>query len=143
MVESEMVRVRQMSDAERMAVNLLTHQERLAALVQAGQAKMQNALDEHGYVTQLSEQAPRWNTKAMASWGSSTDGTEMVVWKKDDGWYGCLQGVHEGNGFESEDDGPYPSREEAEAAMRDYYAEGEEDAAHVQDMADLLDFHQA
>ena len=143
MAETEMVRVGQMSENERVAVNTLTPSERKEALVEAGQAKMQGALDAHGYVTVLSEQAPRWNTKSMASWGSSTDGTEMVVWKKDDGWYGCLQGVYQGNGFESEDDGPYPSREEAEEAMRDYYADGQEDAAHVQDMAELLDYHEA
>jgi hypothetical protein len=131
-----------MSDAERMAVNLLTHQERLEALVQAGQAKMQNALDEHGYVTLLSEQAPRPNESGAQRWGTSTDGTEMIVWKKSDGWYGCMRGIHKGLGFESDDDGPYPTREAAEEAQRDYYADDQEQAESVQKIADLLDYEE-
>jgi hypothetical protein len=143
MAETEMVRVVQMSDNERVAVNTLSTQERKEALVQAGHAKMQNALDEHGYVTLLSEQAPRANESAAQRWGSSTDGTEMFVEKRSDGWYGCMRGIYKGNAFESDDDGPYPSREAAEEAQRDYYADDQEQAENVQNIADLLDYHEA
>lgn len=88
-------------------------------------AKAKRLNDAHGYVTLLSEQAPRPNQSAAQRWGSSTDGTEMVVWKKSDGWYGCLRGIHQGSAFESEDDGPYPSRDVAEMTMRAYYADSQ------------------
>jgi hypothetical protein len=75
-------------------------------------------------VVVLSEQAPQSGASANARWRGSTNGTEMVTWQEEDGkFYGCMQGIHEGDWFESEDDGPYDSREEAEAAQRSYYAE--------------------
>jgi hypothetical protein len=78
-------------------------------------------------VVVLSEQKPQgW--AGPASWGHGTEGTEMLTWQGKDGWYGCLQGQGQGgNWFESEDDGPYDTREEAEKAMRVYYAESQEE----------------
>lgn len=106
-------------------------------------AKAKRLNDAKGYVTLLSEQAPRANESAAQRWGSSTDGTEMVVWKKSDGWYGCMRGIYKGNGFESEDDGPYPTREAAEATQRDYYAEDRTQDERKLYEDDLLDYHEA
>jgi hypothetical protein len=92
--------------------------------------KWQAFHDHHGNSTMqiivLSEQAPKgW--AGPASWGSGTDGTEMVTWLDLDGWYGCLQGQHQGNWFEGEDQGPYETREEIEKWLRSDYEENEED----------------
>ncbi len=77
-------------------------------------------------VVTLSEQAPQGNPSANARWGSSQDGTEMVTWLKEGQWYGCLQGIYQGNWFEGEDQGPFDTREEAEAYLREDYAESQQ-----------------
>jgi hypothetical protein len=71
--------------------------------------------------TQLSENAPGSSGAAMASWGGTTDGTEMLTWEDDDGFYGCLQGIYQGIGFEGEDQGPYETRAEVEEVLREHY----------------------
>jgi hypothetical protein len=79
-------------------------------------------------ITVLSEQKPQ-GFAGPASWSQGTSGTEMVIWQDDDGWYGCLQGQYKGSWSESEDEGPFETREEAEQAMREYYAEGQEEVS--------------
>lgn len=72
--------------------------------------------------TQLSEKAPA-SVPGPLSWGGSSDGTEMVTFQQEEGWYGYLQGVKNGNFSEGEDQGPFDSREEAEAELRSQYEE--------------------
>ncbi len=77
-------------------------------------------------ITVLSEQKPQ-GIPGPLSWGGGQDGTEMVTWQDDDGWYGCLQGQYKGNWSEGEDQGPFETREEAEAELRDQYEESQEE----------------
>lgn len=96
-------------------------------------AKAKRLNDKQGYVTLLSEQAPRANDSASTRWGSSTAGTEMKVWlDAPERWFGVLRGINkDGNGFESEDIGPYASRVEAETAIRDYYEEDQKPVENI------------
>ena len=75
-------------------------------------------------VTQLSERHPQSNPGPQ-SWGGSQDGTEMVTFQQENGYYGYLRGVYQGNFFEGDDQGPYETREEAEAYLREDYAESQ------------------
>lgn len=71
-------------------------------------------------VVQLSESAPQ-SPQGALSWGGSQDGTEMVTFQQEDGWYGYLRGVKGGNFSEGEDQGPFETLEEAEAELRSQY----------------------
>jgi hypothetical protein len=73
-------------------------------------------------ITQLSEATPTSNPGPQ-SWGGAHDGTEMVTFQQTDGFYGYLRGVHQGNAFEGEDQGPFKTREEVEEELRDQYKE--------------------
>jgi hypothetical protein len=87
-------------------------------------------------VVVLSEQAPQGNSSAAFSWGSSIDGTEMVTWLKEGQWYGYLQGISQGNWFEGEDQGPFDTREEAEASLREDYAESQQPQPDIYPLED-------
>ncbi len=71
-------------------------------------------------VVTLSGQTPKGQTNP---WDGTTDGTQMVTWRQEDGWYGCLQGIYKGNGFEGDDQGPFDTRDEAEEELRSLYEE--------------------
>ena len=73
-------------------------------------------------ITQLSEDAPASNPGPL-SWGGAHDGTEMATFQQEDGWYGYLRGVYQGQYFEGEDQGPFDSREEAGSELRSQYEE--------------------
>ena len=88
-------------------------------------------------ITVLSEKRPE-GFAGPASWGSGTDGTEMVTWQdnglnedgednQSEGFYGCLQGQYQGNWFEGEDQGPFETREEAEQSLRSDYEDSQEE----------------
>jgi len=74
-------------------------------------------------VVQLSEYAPAGNQSAAARCGSSQDGAEMVTFQQGDGWYGYQRGIENGLFSEGEDQGPFSSREDAEAELRSQYEE--------------------
>lgn len=72
--------------------------------------------------TLLSESVPSVGTSAQMSVNGRHAGTEMVSFRRGSEWYAVLQGCDtDGNFFESEDIGPFDSREEAEAEARFYY----------------------
>ncbi len=74
-------------------------------------------------IVQLSEDAPT-SAPGPQSWGGNHEGAEMVTYQQEDGWYGYIRGVNkEGNGYEGEDQGPFTSREEVEAELREQYEE--------------------
>lgn len=75
---------------------------------------------------QLSEKAPA-SVAGPLSWGGAQDnGPEMVTFQQEDGWYGYLQGVKDGNFSEGEDQGPFDSREEAETELRSQFLADQE-----------------
>jgi hypothetical protein len=75
-------------------------------------------------VLQLSQNAPH-GTPGPQSWGGSQDGAELVTFQQDDGFYGYLRGVTQANFWEQEDQGPFETREEVEAELREQYAHPE------------------
>lgn len=46
------------------------------------------------------------------------DYTTALTFRRVDGWYGCLEGVYQGNSFSGDDLGPFDDREEAEEALK-------------------------
>lgn len=50
-------------------------------------------------------------------------GDQVVTWQDGGGFYACLQGIEAqgGNWYETDDLGPFPTREAAEEAALDYY----------------------
>lgn len=53
------------------------------------------------------------------------------LWQKVDGWYSCRSGEYQGNYSESDDLGPYPTREAAlEAQQDDFDAAMRDDAKY-------------
>jgi hypothetical protein len=87
----------------------------------------------------LSEDDPQI-TPGPQSWGGRTEGTQMVTWQRlDDSWWGCLQGATDGNWWEGEDQGPFDSRGEAEAELREQYEHPEEEIEMYPEESDPLD----
>jgi hypothetical protein len=76
-------------------------------------------------VVQLSEKAPV-GIPGPLSWGGGQDGAEMVTFQQEDGWYGYQRGTKNGLFSEGEDQGPFDSREDAEAELRSQYEESKE-----------------
>lgn len=57
------------------------------------------------------------------------EGDEIASWQDKKGWYSCVQGIGPGgNWYESDDFGPFETRQEAEAAAREYYDDCHSDA---------------
>lgn len=52
-----------------------------------------------------------------------SDSDELHSWQGEDGYYACYSGFYQGLISESEDVGPFDSREDAEAAVLDAYEE--------------------
>lgn len=60
-------------------------------------------------------------TPAGVSGMAYSEGSEIVIWKDDEGWMSCISGVSaDGNAYESDDFGPFDTKEEAEAFAREY-----------------------
>jgi hypothetical protein len=140
-MKAEVTKIPKMTDAQRTFVNFLSPQQRLEALVREGRKAMEIAMmtdeqraekneqlkSETMNVTTLSEQDPAC-APGPYSWGGRVDGTQMVSYQQLDGWYGVLQGATDGNWWEGEvDQGPYPTREDVEAFLRDDYEHPEEE----------------
>jgi hypothetical protein len=77
-------------------------------------------------VVQLSEKAPA-GIPGPLSWGGGQDGAEMVTFQQDDGWYGYQRGTKNGLFSEGEDQGPFNTREDAEAELRSQYEESKQE----------------
>lgn len=55
---------------------------------------------------------------------------DFHVWKAKDGWYSCRSGEYRGNYSESDDIGPFDSREDALQAQYNDYETALESAKH-------------
>jgi hypothetical protein len=80
------------------------------------QAEMQVRRETLEAVT-ISEYEPS-QTSAGASGMAYRQGEQIVTWEGKDGFYGCFAGVGEGGNYsESDDQGPYESRQDAIEAL--------------------------
>lgn len=69
-------------------------------------------------IIQLTNDAP---STSMSPGAGSTDGTRLVIMKNQEGFWYCFDGSSGGNWFESDDQGPFSTREQAiEAGRADY-----------------------
>src|SRR6266699_3407022 len=82
------------------AIDRMYQQERLNEM---SNKKMREVTLE---VVQLSEKAPE-GIPGPLSWGGGQDGTEMVTFQQEDGWYGYQRGIQNGLYSEGDDQGPF------------------------------------
>ena len=76
--------------------------------------------------TVLSDQAPQL-ARADGQGLTWTPGDVLVSFRRADGWYASVTGVgNDGWTYESDDFGPYPTRDDAERAAREHYAAREQ-----------------
>lgn len=75
--------------------------------------------------TLLTDAAPSVVNAGTTGW-ATMDGAWLSSFRREDSWYAVLSGVDQGHGWESDDYGPYPTREAAEQAARADWDAGRE-----------------